>query len=107
MTADLAFMDMHTTLFDEFARPVLLVRAGTTEVIETRAVVNEGIERVGEYGQSVGAVTVLDFLATEHPARPRDSVTLLDPFTREPVWTRPVASIDADDGFVVKAVMHG
>lgn len=107
MTADLAFMDMHTSLFAEFGRPAVVVPAGTTDVHQVVVIVNQGVERIGEYGQSIGAVTVVDFLAHEYRPRQHDTVTLLHPVTGEALWTRPVASIDADDGFVVKAVMHG
>lgn len=107
MTADIVFQDMHLELFEAFGRDVLVVPAGTADAINARAIVNEGVERIGEYGQSIGRVTVLDFMALQYRPQPRDTVSLLDPITGHVVWMRPVASIDADDGFVIKAVLHG
>lgn len=96
---------MHEELFDLFGQDGAIVR-GAAAPVPVRVVVNEGVERVGEYGQSIGRVTVIDFLATQFRPKQHDVLTVLDA-AGVPVWTKPVASIDADDGYVVKAVMHG
>lgn len=107
MSLDVAYQSMHEDLFDVFGRDATVAPVGGGVAVPVRVVVNEGIERVGEYGQSTGRVTVVDFMPNQYRPARGDVVTLLDETTGAALWTKPVTSIDADDGYVVKAVMHG
>lgn len=99
------FAGMHEDLFDEYGQNGSIVR-GANAPVPVRVIVNEGVERVGEYGQSIGHVMVVHFLVSEFRPQQRDVLTLLDTLG-ETVWTKPVASVDKGDGYVVQAVMHG
>lgn len=107
MNANAAFVDMHASLFDAFASPASVAPKVGGAAVPTRMVVDEGVERIGEYGQSIGRVNTVDFLVAEYRPAPGDVVTLLDEVSGAPLWTKPVASIAGDDGFVAKAVLHG
>lgn len=102
---DAMLADLHPELFDVFGSDGLIAR-GAAPAVPVRIVVDQGVERVGEYGQSTGRVQTVDFLAAQYRPRQGDVVTALDGLGA-PLWTKPVASIDADDGYVIKAVMHG
>lgn len=105
MSADPLFDDMHTELFAAFGRDGTVTRGGGMPVT-VRVIVNEGVERIGEYGQSIGRVNTVDFRTDQYRPQQGDDLTLLDD-AGAAVWTKSVASIDADDGYVTKAVMHG
>lgn len=107
MSADILFESMHQDLFDTFGRDAIVAPVGGGVALPVRVVVNEGVERIGEYGQSIGRVTTVDFLARQYRPVQGDVLTLLDVTTGAEVWSKPVASTGADDGFVVKVVMHG
>jgi hypothetical protein len=103
MSAVPPFDSMHTehcsTLFDVFGRDGTIQR-GNSAAVAVRVVVDVGVEQLGEYGQVVARVTTVSFLSAQFRPRQGDVLTL-------PEWTKPVSSVETDDGFVVKAVMHG
>ena len=81
------------------ARDVTVAR-GTDAPVTVRAIVERGIERVGEYGQIIGTVTRVSFRATQWQPKRGDRVTIDDDM-------RPIEAIDTDDGYVAQAVLHG
>lgn len=97
--SDPLFDGMHEDLFDQFGQDGTIQR-GAAAPVPVRVVVDEGVQRLGEYGQVVGRVTVVSFLVAQFRPRQADVVNVAG-------WSKPVASIDADDGFVAKVVLHG
>lgn len=93
------FAGMDEILFDEFGQDGSVQR-GLGAPVPVRVVIDEGVERLGDYGQVVGRVAVASFMAPQWRPKQGDVLTVS-------AWSRPVASIDQDDGFVVRAVMHG
>jgi hypothetical protein len=86
-------------LFDEFADACTVTR-GAADPVPSRCIVDDGTAQVGEYGQVIGRVTRVSFIKGEwNPAR--GDVVTIDGLSR------PVERIDADDGLVVEAVLHG
>lgn len=103
--SDRVFDQMHEELFDTFAVDGRMARAGQADV-PVRVVVDEGVERLGEYGQVIGVVTVVSFLSREFRPRQNDMLTVFDEAGAEQ-WSKRVQSVDADDRFIVKAVIRG
>lgn len=89
----------HADLFDALGVDVFIQR-GTGAVLPVRVVVEDGVARVGEYGQVIGRDTFANFLRAQWiPAR--GDVLAID------VASRKVDSIDTGDGIVVRVVLHG
>ncbi len=104
MSAHADFDAMHVDLFDAFGHAGIVARGGpVTPVI---VIVDEGVEQVGEYGRTIGRVTVVSFQTAQWRPLRGDMLTVSDDLGVV-MWTKQVESIDADDGFVVKAVMNG
>lgn len=99
MSAGAIFADAHDELFDELGVDITVAR-GTDAPVTVRAVVERGIERVGEYGQVIGSVTRVSFRTTTWQPKRGDRVTIGDDM-------RPIEAIDTDDGYVAQAVLHG
>lgn len=99
MSLDPRFTDMDDTLFDEFGIDASVQR-GTDPAVPVRVVIDEGVERVGEYGQIVGQVTIASFKVPQW--RPQQG----DVLTVDGV-ARPVQTLDSDDGYVARVMLHG
>jgi hypothetical protein len=96
---DAAVADMDASLF-EVMGDVATVQRGAGAPVTVRVVVTRGQARLGEYGQVVARVTTVLFRNSEWQPQQGDQLALAD-------GTRRVASIDADDGYVTTAVLHG
>lgn len=94
------FAPMHAALFDRFAVSVTVQRGVAALPVVARCIVDDGTAQVGEYGQVIGRVTRASFIKSEWSPQRGDVITL-DSIGRK------IESIDEDDGFVVKAVLHG
>lgn len=99
MSTHPAFLEMDDILFDEFAVDAMVARDGGTAV-PVRVVIDTGVERLGEFGQVVARVDVASFRNADWPAKPGDELTIGGN-------TRRIDDIDADDGYVSRAVLHG
>jgi hypothetical protein len=96
---DAAVADMDVDLFEVMGDDATVQRgAGTPEPV--RVVVARNVAKLGEYGQVVARVTTALFRNSEWQPQQGDLLTLTD-------GARKVASIDADDGYVTTAVLHG
>lgn len=93
------FADAHADLFDALGVDAFVQR-GTAAAVPVRVVVEDGVARVGEYGQVVGRNTLVNFLRAQW-APVRGDLLTIDGATRK------VESIDTDDGIVVRVVLHG
>ena len=76
------------------------VQRGADPAVPVRIVVHDGVSRVGQYGQVLGRNTVVDFLRSVWTPKRGDVVTIDG-------VARAVENIEADDGIVVTAVLHG
>jgi hypothetical protein len=93
------FTDAHADLFDALGVDAFVQR-GADAPVPVRVVVEDGVARVGEYGQVIGRNTCVNFLRAQWiPAR-ADLVTIDGS-------TRKVDAIDTDDGIVARVVLHG
>lgn len=90
---------MDATLFEAFAIDASVVR-GSDPAVPVRVVIDQGVERLGEYGQVVARVTLASFRNVEWKPQPGDVLTLNG-------VERAIDDIDSDDGYVSKAVLHG
>lgn len=102
---DAMLADLHPELFDVFGSDGTIAR-GTAQAVPVRIVIDQGVDRIGEYGQSIGRVSTVSFLAVQYRPQRGDVVTALDA-AGGTLWVKPIDTIDADDGYVVRAVMHG
>lgn len=94
-----AFACMHAALFDRLAEPCNVQR-GTDAPVTVRAIIDDGVARVGQYGNVIGRQTKVTFLRDEWQPQRGDFVIIDD-------TARKVETIDTDDGFIVEAVLHG
>lgn len=67
--------------------------------------VDDGVAKVGQYGQVIGRVTKISFIKTEWDPVRGDVVTYPD--RNGVLLARKIEAIDTDDGRVVEAVLHG
>jgi len=93
------FADAHADLFDALGVDAFVQR-GTDAALPVRVVVEDGVARVGEYGQVIGRNTLVNFLRAQWVPVRGDAVTI-DGVSRK------VDSIDTDDGMVCRVVLHG
>lgn len=93
------FDAMTSDLFDQFADPCTVVR-GSADAVTARCVVEDGVAKIGQYGQVIATITRASFIKAEWDPKPRDVVTI-DSVARK------VEAIDSDDGLVVQVVLHG
>lgn len=99
MSLDPRFAAMDDVLFDEFGVDGTVQR-GAAAPVAVRLIIDEGVVRLGEYGQVIGQVTVASFKVPQWRPLPGDVVTV-DGLARK------VDDLDSDDGYVAKAVLHG
>lgn len=99
MSLDSRFAGMDDVLFDEFGIDATVQR-GADPAVPVRVIIDEGVQRVGEYGQIVGQVTVASFKVPQWRPKQGDVLTIDG-------VPRPVQTIDSDDGYVARAVLHG
>ncbi len=97
--SDAVFADMHEGLFDVFARAGYVTR-GTADPVPVRVVVDRGVVQTDDYGRVVRRVDIASFLAAEWQPQAGDRLTV-------DAWAKSVQTIEDDDSFIVKAVMHG
>jgi hypothetical protein len=96
---DDAVADMDASLFEVMGDDATVQRgAGAPQPV--RVVVTRGQAKLGDYGQVVARVTTALFRNSQWQPQHGDLLTLSD-------GARQVASIDADDGYVSTAVLHG
>lgn len=93
------FAEAHVDLFDALGVDAFVQR-GTDAAVPARVVVEDGVARVGEYGQVVGRNTHVSFLRAQWVPVRGDLLTIDGA-------TRKVESIDTDDGIVARVVLHG
>ena len=99
VSVNAVFAPMHTALFDRLADPCTVQRDAASPAVASRCIVDDGVARLGEYGQVIGRVRMVSFLKSEwDPAR--GNVVTLDGVAQT------VEAIEEDDGFVVKAVLN-
>lgn len=91
------FDDPTSDLFDQFADPCTVVR-GTAPSVATRCVTEDGVQKLGEYGQVIATVRRVSFIKTEWLPVRGDMVTIDGD-------ARMVECIESDDGLVVSAVL--
>jgi len=93
------FGEAHADLFDALGVDAFVQR-GTDAAVPVRVVVEDGVARVGEYGQVVGRNTCINFLRAQWLPVRGDLVTIDGN-------ARKVDAMDIDDGIVVRVVLHG
>lgn len=93
------FADAHADLFDALGVDAFVQR-GADPALPVRVVVEDGVARVGEYGQVIGRNTMVNFLRVQWVPARGDLVTIDG-------GTRKVDAIDTDDGIVARVVLHG
>jgi hypothetical protein len=86
-------------LASTLARDVIVVR-GTAAPVTVRAVVEDGVEQIGDYGRVIGRATRISFAKHAWDPQRGDLVTIGG-------TVRAIESIDTDDGYVAQAVLHG
>jgi hypothetical protein len=96
---DAAFQAMDADLFAAFGQSATVVR-GTAAPVAVTVVIDRGVAKLGEFGQVIGRVTHASFRLAEWQPRVGDVLA----FGSE---SHSIVAIDADDGFVVQAVLHG
>ena len=96
-----AFLAMDEAIFAAFAEtePCAVVR-GESEPVLVDVVVERGVAKLGEFGQVVGRVTRANFRRSQWQPQPGDVLTV-------DAIDRAIVSIEEDDGYIVKAVLHG
>lgn len=100
---DDVFAPMHAALFDTFGTDATVQR-GADAPVPVRIIVNRDQERLGDYGQTVARVTVLDMQVAEWTPQQGDVFSWTD---RLGAHVRKVDKPLENDGFVAKAVLHG
>lgn len=93
------FDGMDAAIFDTLATDASIVR-GTAAAVAVRVIVEDGMEKVGQYGQVIGRVTKVSFMKSAWAPARGDVLTLNG-------VARAVEAIDSDDGYVVGVVLHG
>jgi len=93
------FADAHVDLFDALGIDAFVQR-GTDAAVPVRVVVEDGVARVGDYGQVIGRNTLANFLRAQWVPARGDLLTIDGN-------TRKVESTDTDDGIVARVVLHG
>lgn len=96
---DAAFADMHADVMDEFGQPGLVVR-GADVPVSLNVLIDRGVAQTDDYGRVVRRVDIASFLVAEWQPQAGDRLTV-------GAWTKSVQTLEDDDGFVAKAVMHG
>lgn len=97
--ADAHFQCADAKLFDVFATPCSIAR-GIVPGFGGRCIVDDGVAKIGQYGQVIGRVTKVSFIKSEwDPAR--GDVVTIDGVARK------VEALDTDDGRIVGVVLHG
>jgi hypothetical protein len=76
------------------------IQRGTDQPVALRVVVDDGVAKVGQYGQVIGRVSKVSFLRAEWPPARGDILTIDG-------QARKIEAIDSDDGYIVEAVLHG
>ena len=97
--ASAVFAEAHVDLFDALGVDAFVQRGSDADV-PVRVVVEDGVARVGEFGQVIGRNTCVNFLRVQWVPMRGDLVTIDGA-------GRKVESIDTDDGIVVRVVLHG
>ncbi|PZO66192.1 MAG: hypothetical protein DI635_00790 [Pseudoxanthomonas suwonensis] len=97
------FAGVHEELFELFGVDGH-VRRGLDDPVPVRLVIARGVETLGEYGQVVARVTTADFLVRQWQPKQADVVTWTDDHG---MHTKRVDSVDDDDGYVARTVLHG
>lgn len=100
---DIELMDMHADLFEEFGVGATVLR-GMALPVPVRVVIDRGVERIGEFGQVIGRVDVASFLVSQWQPQQGDVLAWTD---RLGLHSKAVESLQEDDGFVARAVLHG
>lgn len=90
---------MHAALFGQFAGPCTVQR-GADAPVATRCIKDDGVGRLGQYGQVIGRVSKISFIKSEWDPARGDVVTLDGAALK-------IEAIDNDDGYIVEAVLHG
>ena len=99
------FAEMHADVMAVFGQPGLVVR-GVNEPVAVTVVVERDVAVTDGYGNLVRRVDMASFLVTEWQPQAGDRLTVRWPGTTE-ASTKAVQTLDDDDGFIAKAVMHG
>lgn len=100
---DDVFAPMHEALFRTFGVDATVQR-GVAAAVPVRIIVNRNQEVLGEYGQTVARVTVLDMQVSQWTPQEGDVFAWTD---RLGAHSRKADRKLEDDGFVAKAVLHG
>lgn len=100
---DNALADMHIDLFETFGMDAT-VKRGTDAAVAVRVIVNRDQQQLGEYGQVVARVTTVDFMVAQWEPKQSDVLVWTD---RLGTHTKKIQKPEDNDGFVVKAVLHG
>ena len=97
--ADDTFDTMHADLFEAVGEDATAQR-GADPAVPVRVIVDRGVVRLGEYGEAVGRVDVVSFMRDQWIPKQGDVITI-------GASARKVDTLEADDGFVSKASLHG
>jgi hypothetical protein len=98
MTAD-AFRAMDESIFEEFGEDGT-VRRDFDDAQPVRVVIERNVAVLGEFGQLLGRVTKASFMRSQWQPREGDVLALS-------TGPRKIQSIESDDGYVAKVVLHG
>lgn len=98
MSVNAAFDPMQSALFDQLADPCTVTR-GAAQPVASRCIVEDGVARLGEYGQVIGRVRMVSFIKSEWDPARGDVVTIDG-------TAQTVEAIEEDDGLVVKVVLN-
>lgn len=100
---DTVFAPMHETLFDTFGVDGTVQR-GAAAAVPVRLIINRNQEVLGENGQYVQRVTVLEVQVSQWSPQEGDVFAWTDRLGNH---SRKVDRKLEDDGFVAKVVLHG
>lgn len=100
---DDVFGPMHASLFETFGVDATVTR-GADAAVPARVVVSRDQEMLGEHGQYVQRVDVIETLVAEWTPSQGDVFAWTDRLGNH---SRKVDKRISDDGFVAKAVLHG
>ena len=93
------FAGMHAELMADFGEAGSVVR-GAAEPVPVTVIIDRGVAQTDDYGRVVRRVDIASFLVAQWQPQAGDRLTV-------GAWTKAVQTLEDDDGFVAKAVMHG
>lgn len=93
------FAEMHADVLEEFGQTGFVTR-GTDAAVPVTVIVEREVAVTDGYGNIVRRVDIANFAVAQWQPQAGDRLTV-------GAWTKAVQTLDGDDGFITRAVMHG